>query len=398
MPKSATATMTPARRPMRRPRVLRKRALRVEQDAGHPLFQFSLTPAELFDVADVSRVSRDDVGKLLGYQRPEVKRHVQDIVEYLDSERVLFPNSLILALSSRARFIRSRGPGNNDGAGAVAGTLEIRLPGPRDPKPAWIVDGQQRALALSKSRRQSLAVPVNAFVADEVDLQRDQFLRINNTRALPRGLITELLPEVSCPLPARLSMRKIPAQLCDLLNRDERSPFRGLIRRSSSGPAARAGAVVADMSIVKMIEESLSSPAGCLFPYRNLATGESDFDGIWAVLLTYWSAVKATFPDAWGRPPTVSRLMHGAGIRAMGRLMDRIMASLSVGHGNSAVRHVQAELVTIKRACRWTSGEWEDLGGIAWNELQNVPRHIQMLSNHLVRLYLNGRTGGGPAE
>ena len=42
---------------------------------------------------------------------------------------------------------------------------------------------------------------MNAFVADEVDLQRDQFLRVNNAKPLPRGLITELLPEVSTILP-----------------------------------------------------------------------------------------------------------------------------------------------------------------------------------------------------
>ena len=41
-----------------------------------------------------------------------------------------------------------------------------------------------------------MRVPVNAFIADDVPSQRDQFLRVNNTRPLPRGLITELLPEV----------------------------------------------------------------------------------------------------------------------------------------------------------------------------------------------------------
>ncbi len=373
------------------PRVLRKRALRLEQDPGHPLYQFSLTPAELFGIADISRVSRDDAGTLIGYQRPEVKRHVQDIVDYLNSDHVIFPNSLILALSSRTRFVQD----DDDTDGVAAGTIEIRLPGPNDPKPAWIVDGQQRALALSKSTRQdSLAVPVNGFIADETDLQRDQFLRINNTRALPRGLITELLPEVTCPLPARLSTRKIPAQLCELLNRDERSPFRNLIRRSSNTAAQRSAAVIADMSIVKMIEDSLLSPSGCLFAYRNLATGESDFNGIVAVLLTYWSAVKAVFPEAWGKPPTRSRLMHGAGIRAMGRLMDRIMSSLNV-RSAAAPRQVQAELLTIKPHCRWTSGEWEDLGGMAWKEVQNIPRHIQMLSNVLIRLYVSGRSVAG---
>src|SRR5215216_2587577 len=95
---------------MAKVRVLRKRALKLEQDPNHPLYQFSLTPQELFSVADISRVSRDDAGKLIGYQRAEVKRHVQDIVDYLNTDSVVFPNSLILSLSSKTRFVRSRGP------------------------------------------------------------------------------------------------------------------------------------------------------------------------------------------------------------------------------------------------------------------------------------------------
>jgi DGQHR domain-containing protein len=373
----------------RRTKILRKRALRLEQDGGNALYQFSLTARELFDVADVSRVSRDNAGKLIGYQRPEVKRHVQDIIDYLNAGEVLFPNSLILALSSTSRFKRSRGP-QVGGAESSAGVLEIPMSAEGQARPAWIVDGQQRALALAKSRRQDLSVPVNAFVADNVDLQRDQFLRINNTKPLPRGLITELLPEVKCQLPARLAAKKIPAALCELLNTDKSSPFKGLIKRASDAAGGRNKPVIADTSIVKMIEESLSSASGCLFPYRNLATGETDFSGLWVVLVMYWSAVKATFPEAWGKPPEQSRLMHGAGLRAMGRLMDRIMASVNVGEP-SAMRHIQHELGVIRPHCRWTEGNWDDLSGLTWNELQNVPRHISLLSGLLVRLYIKGR-------
>lgn len=364
--------------------MLRKRALRLDQDTAHPLYLFSLTPDELFQIADISRVSRDDTGKLIGYQRPEVKRHVQDIVEYLNSDSVLFPNSLILALTSGVRFVRSRGPQTQTGD-VAAGVLEIRVPRDGDSKPGWIVDGQQRALALSKTTRRGLVVPVNAFVADDVEMQRDQFLRVNNTKPLPRGLITELLPEVSCPLPTRLAARKMPAALCDLLHRDESSPFHGLIRRASDAGSTKGA--IADQSVVKMLEDSLNIPSGCLFPYRNVGTGETDFDGIWAVLLTYWNGVRHTFPDAWGRPPTRSRLMHGVGIRAMGRLMDRVMGALDP-RDPAAVRQVRQELEFIRPFCRWTEGQWEELGGIAWNELQNVPRHIHTLSNYLVRLHV----------
>ena len=87
----------------KRRKIIRRRALRLEQDPAHTLYLFSLTGDELLAIADISRISRNDAGKLIGYQRPEVKRHVQDIVEYLDGDNVLFPNSLILALSSGVR-------------------------------------------------------------------------------------------------------------------------------------------------------------------------------------------------------------------------------------------------------------------------------------------------------
>jgi DGQHR domain-containing protein len=371
---------------------IQRRALRVEQDPAYPLYLFTLTGEELLSIASISRVSRDAGGKLIGYQRPEVKRHIRNIVEYLDGGRVLFPNPIILALPSGARFREVRGPKVGDGL-AVAGTLEIPVPRNGGPKPAWIVDGQQRAIALSKSKRKDLPVPVNAFVADDVDMQREQFLRINSTKPLPRGLITELLPEVSTVLPPHLAVRRAPAALCDLLNRDPESPFRGLIRRASDGRSKQGSvAVVSDTTVVQILQDSLTSPSGCLFPYRNLATGETDFAGVRGVLLTYWNGVRHTFPEAWGLAPTQSRLMHSAGLRAMGRLMDRVMAAVNWAgpHGTAAIRR---ELARVRPRCRWTAGNWEELGGLRWNELQNIPSHVRMLSNYLIRAHLSGRRG-----
>jgi DGQHR domain-containing protein len=370
--------------------VLARRALRITQTAEFPLYLFSLTAAEILHIADISRVARDQTGELIGYQRPEVRRHIQEIVDYLNSDQVIFPNPIILALSSSVRFTQSRGK-VCDGF-ATTGMLEIPLPGTDEAKPGWIVDGQQRALALARATRRDLPVPVNAFIADSVDIQRDQFLRINNTRPLPRGLVTELLPTVKTPLPARLSMRKTPSALCDLLNRDDASPFHGLIRRASSQGTYRRRAVVTDTSIINMLYESLTCPAGCLFPYRNMTSGETDFDGLWTVLLLYWTAVRDTFPDAWGKPPTRSRLMHGAGIRAMGRLMDRALAAVNPRRPDAA-EQVRADLARIAPHCHWTRGTWTTLG-LRWNEIQNVPRHINELSNLLIRMYLRTQEAG----
>src|SRR5206468_6289090 len=185
-----------------------------------------------------ARVGRDQGGKLVGYQRPAVTRHIKNIAEYLDSEAVLFPNSLILALSEKARFTPT-GRRNSEAAFLTPGTIAIPVPRNGGPRPAWIVDGQQRALAIARSRRTDFPVAVNAFVTDDVERQREQFLRVNSTRPLPRGLITELLPELSTVLPPHLAIRRAPSRLCDLLCRDPESPFFGHIRRSSTRPGHR---------------------------------------------------------------------------------------------------------------------------------------------------------------
>jgi DGQHR domain-containing protein len=370
-------------------KLIERKALKVTQRSGKEIYLLSLKADELLAVSGISRVTRDDVGKLIGYQRAEVRRHVKEIADYLSSPEMLFAHPIILSFSSTIRFISSRGAKTSDGF-AVAGMLEIPLPGKDSDKPAWIVDGQQRALAIRSLKDQDFAVPVCAFVADDVDIQRDQFLRINNSKPLPRGLVTELLPEVNSPLPPKLALKKIPSALCDLLNQEKDSPFYGLIKRPSTADSRKDTEVVTDTVVIKMIEDSLTHPSGCLFPYRNIATGEYDESAIWAVLNTFWSGVRQVFPAAWGKPPTTSRLMHGVGIRSLGKLMDRIMASIDPFDGR-ATQAVAKELKTIAPVCRWTSGTWEELGGIPWNQLQNLHKHQAMLSNYLIRTYLENR-------
>ena len=71
-------------------------------------------------------------------------------------------------------------------ASSVSGTLEIPVSnGPDGPRPAWIVDGQQRSLALARTKNTRLPVPVAGFVAASLELQREQFLRVNTVQPLP---------------------------------------------------------------------------------------------------------------------------------------------------------------------------------------------------------------------
>jgi hypothetical protein len=73
--------------------------------------------------------------------------------------------------------------------------LEIPIPdNPDAPRPGWIVDGQQRSLALARTANGRFPVPVSGFATSDLELVRDQFLRVNDVRPLPADLVTELLP------------------------------------------------------------------------------------------------------------------------------------------------------------------------------------------------------------
>ena len=71
----------------------------------------------------------------------------------------------------------------------------------------------------------------------------------------------------------------------------------------------------------------------------------------------------------------------------MGRLMDRVMAPIDPT-ADDAHDRIMAELAIIRPHCHWTQGTWEEIG-LRWNELQNVPKHINILSNYLIRAYLS---------
>ena len=324
-------------------------------------------------------MERDEADTLRGFQRDEIKAHVRSIVEFLDSGPVLFPNAIILALAPDVTFKQSRGP-TPEGAldFAQAGTLTIPVR-PDGQRAAWIVDGQQRSLALSRTHNRLLPVPVIGFVSADLSTQREQFILVNKAKPLPSRLINELLPEVDAQLPRDLAARKLPAELCAMLNRDPKSPFYKLVRRESD-PGSE-DAVVIDTALIETIRRNLKPPMGALSLFRS--GSEPDPNASYRALVHYWSEVKRAFPDAWGLPPTKSRLMHSAGIRAMGALMDSILLRADMlGDPSNEVR---ASLARIAPHCAWTHGVWEDLNW-QWNDVQSTSHHISRLSEFLIQL------------
>jgi DGQHR domain-containing protein len=361
------------------------RALHTLQGEGLDVYAFFIQGSEIAAMADISRIERNEKEELHGFQRPEIKAHVKGIIEYLDQANVLFPNAVILAISPEVKFSPSRGP-RPEGLSEISqsGTLSIPIYDEGE-RIAWIVDGQQRSLALSKTKNSKIPVPVIAFVSNNLEIQREQFILVNKAKPLPSRLINELLPETrGIVLPRELSSRKIPSELCDLLNRDPKSPFYQLIKRPSDKKNSDSIAIITDTAIVNMIRSSLNNPLGALAPYKSAGNEGVDIASMYQLLLLYWGAVKEIFPEAWGKDPRQSRLMHSAGIESMGVLMDRIYAKLS--SASNDYKSIKKEVRRIAHVCKWTSGKWESMG-VEWNEIQNTTRDIKKLQDTLVRAY-----------
>jgi hypothetical protein len=95
------------------------------------------------------------------------------------------------------RFKQSRGP-RPPGLATTTQTGLLSIPlRDKGRRVGWIVDGRQRSLALARSKNSPLAVPAVAFVSDNPQTNREQFILINKARPLRKSLINELLPETA---------------------------------------------------------------------------------------------------------------------------------------------------------------------------------------------------------
>lgn len=359
-------------------------ALRIEQSPGRFMYSFAIDGKDLPKFTTVSRIHRDvDDDTLGGYQRPEVLSHVSAIRAYVESTSPLIPNPIVIAFDTRVTFEPAES--NSEAPPYVtSGTLTI----PVDPdladedKPGWIVDGQQRSAAVREADVEAFPLGVSAFITSSEGEQRAQFILVNSTKPLPKGLIYELLPTTEGLLPSALAKKKFPSLLLERLNLDEESPFHRLVQT----PTNPVG-MVKDNSILRMLENSLSD--GALYHFRDPETGTGDVVSMIDVLAAFWSAVKLVFEDAWGRPPAKSRLMHGVGIASVGFLMDAIVEGYIVEGFDITIEGCAAELEPLAARCHWTTGEWTFADGMVrrWNDLQNTPKDIRLLTEHLDYLY-----------
>ncbi|MFD4370035.1 DGQHR domain-containing protein DpdB [Streptomyces sp. NPDC058486] len=355
---------------------LRLPALEVHQ-GDKKIYCFAVDGKKIHSFAAVSRVRRDDTSNLQGYQRPEVLSHIRGIRRYLESEGAMLPNALVLAFDENVRFESAT---RSSVGYSVPGELIIPVDEslPDTEKPALIVDGQQRSAAIRDADLAEFPVAAVGFIADNQEDQRSQFILVNSTKPLPKGLIHELLPETSGHLPPAYVRKRLPAQLMTRLNTDGDGPFFGRI----DSPTSPDGNIK-DTSILRMLEHSLFE--GALYQYRNPEDGTGDVDRMLKHLRSFWTIVKETYSDAWKLAPRQSRLTHGVGIQALGFVMDTLTDDMPAEEVDC--EEVRNAILGLMPITAWTSGMWRFPDGEQrrWNGLQNTPNDVRLLTNLLVR-------------
>lgn len=350
------------------------KAVRAKQADGHDVFCFAAEPADVLGFSEIERVGRQDDGELKGFQRHQVAPHIKEIRDYMAREDALLPNAVIVAFLDNVK-IEDLGNGIVD--------VVITVP-EGEKRPGFVVDGQQRLTALSGLRKPGFQVFVSALVCKDYNELRQQFVLINNTRPLPKTLIYELLPTVD-GLPERFTARKFAAHLVDRLNFRRDSALHGEIRQHTNPKG-----VLSDTAMQKIVMNSASDGA-----VRGLIQqGETDTDSMrkledeaFNLFNDFFHAIIEVFGNEWvGMNPKTSRLRHGAGLVAMGFVMEQLYSADMPNCSSNREKFV-AGLQMLKPHTAWTSGSWNLGAGVVtpWNGFQNTPTDIHVLSAYLVQ-------------
>lgn len=279
----------------------------------------------------------------------------------MEKPEAILPNPIVVAFTNNVQITDER----PDGRCTVAIDTASGAPG-------LVVDGQQRLTALGQMEEKDFQVFVSAIICRDEEELRRQFVLINNTRPLPKSLIYELLPTVT-GLPRRLGDRSVAADIAARLNYDETSSLKGMIYQHTN-----PSGIIRDTAIQRVIINSMSDGV-----MREMIREADGADLSFWLISEFYRAVQFVFRSEWeAHTPKTSRLVHGAGIMALGYVME-VLALLD---GARTWQDFSKGLACLVDNTAWTSGEWnfgED-DKRHWKSVQNVNRDIVTLAQYLI--------------
>ena len=213
------------------------------QSTSHTVISMACQAKDIIEIAEIDRIRRSSKGKILGFQRPKIQNHINEIRDYIKQDDSVLPNPIVLAFTDSISIRQGK---NN--------VVEIKIDLSKGP-PGLVVDGQQRLTAIRELPDKDFELFVSILICPDEEELRRQFILINNTKPLSKSLIYELLPEVS-NLPERMSSRSLAAELTNMLNYEENSELYLDIKQHTNMEGR-----IKDTAIQRLIMNSLNDGA-----------------------------------------------------------------------------------------------------------------------------------------
>jgi DGQHR domain-containing protein len=349
-------------------------AIKINQH-GKEIYTFKVLGKNILSFASIDRIKRDDEGRLLGYQRIEVTKHIKEITNYLADKKSILANSIVVCFNSNVKF---ESFDKNEDFGYICI--------PKDKIYGQIVDGQQRSTALFNLQNKNFEVVVNAFITDDTDEQREQFILINNTKPLPKTLIYELLPEVNSELPSTYRDKQLPNKIISILNIQTHSPFFHAIKTHTHPEG-----YIKDNTILKSLTASLSD--GILYELSEYKIGMNDIESMTNLLNAFWGAVEKIFPKDWKLDPKKTRLTHGAGMLSLSSVMEQILYKkilrknpIYLESKSYITSDFEKYLEPLKEKIDWSKGKYDFGDGNIRSimDIQNTSKDIDLFRNFIL--------------
>lgn len=156
---------------------------------GVTIYSFLIEPSKLLPISYVAHRVKNSKSTEMTYQRMIKKSRITNIRKYIETEKSIFPNSIIVNIDSELCFDeKSR---MNDMI--ASGTLEL----PNRYKSAWIIDGQHRLFSYCGTEEASTSfIPVVAFEKLSYTKQSEMFIDINSKQTkVDKNLLLEINSE-----------------------------------------------------------------------------------------------------------------------------------------------------------------------------------------------------------
>lgn len=309
-------------------------AMRIRQPIGN-FFVGVMSAADVVEIskADV-REMRRDLDKYMGIQRRLSPSRVKDLKAYVNTYDATFPTAVLLAIAEENAHWNSK-----DKLLRLVATKGTPLQ-----NVARIIDGQHRIEGLKAYRGDNFEINVSIFVGADIATQANIFATVNLAQTkVNRSLVYDLYDYEKERSPQKSAHHIVVA-----LDQYKDSPFYHRIKRLGSATAGRVNETLTQAALVESIldfitddpmkdRDSFLRKLGMIRPtkeelfrrpFRELFQQRKD-DQITKILLSYFWAVRDTWPKSWAEPKKRGNVLPKTnGVKALMRFLKPAYLSL----------------------------------------------------------------------